>query len=161
LSLGPEHELSLSSSHDDDDFDFRPPSDLEQERHPSAASQVSDADLKMLSDSRVFRAPTPEPDRERRPLAYASLPPSPISSSPPPSQTRVPTSVYSDSGAHHHQPPFSLWDYLREELLSTDFDSHQELKWERVSNFLAIPLAMEKVGFEFYDLSSSEILILT
>jgi hypothetical protein len=41
--------------------------------------------------------------------------------------------------------PFSLWDYLREELLATDFDSHQELKWERVSNFLSMPLAMEKV----------------
>ena len=42
-------------------------------------------------------------------------------------------------------PPFSLWDYLREELLATDFDSHQELKWERVSNFLSVPLAIEKV----------------
>ncbi len=42
--------------------------------------------------------------------------------------------------------PFSLWDYLREELLATDFDSHQELKWERVSNFLNIPFAMEKVN---------------
>ena len=41
--------------------------------------------------------------------------------------------------------PFSLWDYLREEMLATDFDSHQELKWERVSNFLSVPLAIEKV----------------
>ena len=41
--------------------------------------------------------------------------------------------------------PFSLWDYLREELLATDFDSHQEMKWERVSNFLNVPLAVEKV----------------
>ncbi|KAG6882685.1 hypothetical protein C0992_010968 [Termitomyces sp. T32_za158] len=46
--------------------------------------------------------------------------------------------------------PFSLWDYLQEELLATDFDSHQEMKWERVSNFLSIPLAMEKIiGFGF------------
>ncbi|KAF8335752.1 eukaryotic membrane protein family-domain-containing protein [Cantharellus anzutake] len=43
--------------------------------------------------------------------------------------------------------PFSLWDYLREELLATDFDSHQELKWERVSNFLNVPLAIEKIIF--------------
>ncbi|KAF9038267.1 DUF747-domain-containing protein [Hymenopellis radicata] len=42
-------------------------------------------------------------------------------------------------------PPFSLWDYLREELLATDFDSHQELKWERVSNFLNIPIAIEQI----------------
>ncbi|KAH8828443.1 eukaryotic membrane protein family-domain-containing protein [Flagelloscypha sp. PMI_526] len=47
-------------------------------------------------------------------------------------------------------PPFSLYDYLREELLSTDFDSHQELKWERVSNWLAVPVALEKIiGFGF------------
>jgi hypothetical protein len=45
----------------------------------------------------------------------------------------------------YEPPPFSIWDYLREELLATDFDSHQELKWERVSNFLNIPVAMEKV----------------
>lgn len=42
--------------------------------------------------------------------------------------------------------PFSLWDYLQEELLATDFDSHQELKWERVSNFLNVPVAIEKVS---------------
>ena len=50
------------------------------------------------------------------------------------------------SDTHHVKlPPFSLWDYLREELLSTDLDSHQELKWERVSNFLRVPLALERV----------------
>lgn len=43
-------------------------------------------------------------------------------------------------------PPFSLWEYLREELLAADFDSHQELKWERVSNFLSIPVGVEKVS---------------
>lgn len=40
-------------------------------------------------------------------------------------------------------PPFSLYDYLREELLSTDFDSHQELKWERVSNWLGMPWPLD------------------
>lgn len=39
----------------------------------------------------------------------------------------------------------SLWDYLREEILATDFDSTQELKWERVTNFMAIPFWMEKI----------------
>ncbi|KAN0065053.1 hypothetical protein ACQY0O_001548 [Thecaphora frezii] len=41
--------------------------------------------------------------------------------------------------------PFSLWDYLQEEVLATDFDSTQELKWERVTNFIAIPFWMEKI----------------
>lgn len=86
----------------------------------------------------------------QRKLTYASLPPSPIHS---------PASASDDDGEETYpafqrkQPspspsretPFSLWDYLWEELLATDFDSHQELKWERVSNFMAIPLAIEKV----------------
>ncbi|EGO25815.1 hypothetical protein SERLADRAFT_348482 [Serpula lacrymans var. lacrymans S7.9] len=84
-----------------------------------------------------------------RPLIYASLPPTPILPSPPaspPPHNRVPP----PPAAEPHQPLFSLWDYLREELLATDFDSHQELKWERVSNFLSIPLAIEKIiGFGF------------
>jgi len=76
---------------------------------------------------------------KNEPQTYASLPPSPVSPSPPPLRRHK-----EERGA----PPFSIWDYLREELLATDFDSHQELKWERVSNFLSIPLAIEKVfGF--------------
>lgn len=42
-------------------------------------------------------------------------------------------------------PPFSLWDYLKEEVMATDFDSTQEMKWERVTNFIAIPFHMEKI----------------
>ncbi|UZJ52656.1 hypothetical protein CBS101457_001976 [Exobasidium rhododendri] len=42
-------------------------------------------------------------------------------------------------------PPFSLWDYLKEEVMATDFDNTQELKWERVTNFIAIPFWMEKI----------------
>jgi hypothetical protein len=78
---------------------------------------------------------------EPRPMIYASLPPSPILSPADPGilVPECPSPIT-------HDPPFSLWDYLREELLATDFDSHQELKWERVSNFLNIPLAMEKVS---------------
>ncbi|KAF5348675.1 hypothetical protein D9758_006827 [Tetrapyrgos nigripes] len=76
-------------------------------------------------------------------LTYASLPPTPLSASPPITPT-TPTFI------PYQPPPFSLWDYLREELLATDFDSHQELKWDRVYNFLNIPLAMEKIiGFGF------------
>jgi hypothetical protein len=96
----------------------------------------------------------------RPPLAYSSLPATPISSSPRPHTPppRLPSASF--HAAHdplpqqtcelEHSPddsaPFSIWEYLREELLATDFDSHQELKWERVSNFLSMPVAIEKVG---------------
>jgi hypothetical protein len=106
-------------------------------------------------------------DRRRSPpTAYASLPATPHletfegNDDPPPLNmplpvnTQVPILDPVPSRRRHTRedsktyapPPFSIWDYLREELLATDFDSHQELKWERVSNFLNIPVAMEKVG---------------
>ena len=83
--------------------------------------------------------------KQDQPPTYASLPPTPILPSPP-ARSPPPSARGPPLDAQSHQPLFSLWDYLREELLATDFDSHQELKWERVSNFLSIPLAMEKVG---------------
>lgn len=86
----------------------------------------------------------------RRPAAYSSLPPTPIVP-----EAYTPTTPMSPISPGYDTPeitkvvtqpgPFSLWDYLREELLATDFDSHQEQKWERVSNFLSMPVAMEKV----------------
>lgn len=128
---------------------------------PADSSFIRDSDaLEEIADSfrpsESFRTASShrhvyQREEERRaPLVYSSLPPTPISTSPPPhtftpesplSPTLPPELQAQDVSEH----PFSLWDYLREELLATDFDSHQELKWERVSNFLSIPLAMEKV----------------
>ncbi|KAJ9479545.1 Endoplasmic reticulum membrane protein 65 [Pseudozyma hubeiensis] len=53
-----------------------------------------------------------------------------------------------DSGtapSRQDNTPFSLWDYLKEEVLATDFDATQEIKWERVTNFISIPFWMEKI----------------
>ena len=71
--------------------------------------------------------------------AYASLPSTPLPLLSPPATEDKPTFIADDP------VPFSLWEYLREEVLATDFDSHQEMKWERVSNFLSVPLAVERV----------------
>ena len=92
--------------------------------------------------------------------AYASLPPTPILPSRPISPPSLLSPIAPDytNDNPHRDPddtPFSLWDYLREELLATDFDSHQELKWERVSNFLSMPLAIEKVWFQPLNHSST------
>ncbi|EMD37504.1 hypothetical protein CERSUDRAFT_114143 [Gelatoporia subvermispora B] len=89
----------------------------------------------------------------RPPLVYSSLPPTPITSpsplhgnsTPEPSSPTFPPSSSAETVDTYHEPPFSLWDYLQEELLATDFDSHQELKWERISNFLSMPVALEKI----------------
>ncbi|KAG0188112.1 hypothetical protein DFQ28_005366 [Apophysomyces sp. BC1034] len=51
-------------------------------------------------------------------------------------QSQTPSSI---------EPPFSYLDYLRDELTVSDFDSGQELKRERVTNFLGVPGAVEKL----------------
>lgn len=139
-----------SSSTSSRDFPFSP-------ERTSDDSGVEDDHFYPASDNdHPFRQASSETDRGRTPLAYASLPPTPITSSPPlqaspppfpPSMTSFP------SVETYYDPPFSIWDYLREELLATDFDSHQELKWERVSNFLNMPLALEKVSAACYTCS--------
>lgn len=48
-------------------------------------------------------------------------------------------------------PTVSLWDYLKEELTAADFESTQELKRERVANFLSVPIAFEKVCVRDYE----------
>jgi hypothetical protein len=42
-------------------------------------------------------------------------------------------------------PFFTLWDYFKDELTASDFDTLQELKRERVTNFLGIPWSIEKL----------------
>ncbi|CAA7260584.1 unnamed protein product [Cyclocybe aegerita] len=123
-------------------------SDYEEERH----LRLSDLKPRGRSTSPIKRI---FDDERPPPTAYASLPPTPILPSrpfSPPTPVSPLTSVFEPPlpQQEHHAVPFSLWDYLREELLATDFDSHQELKWERVSNFLSMPVAMEKIiGFGF------------
>ena len=128
--------------------------------HHESRSDLGDLDHIEDSSSALSHAePFPIlPPPDRPPLTYASLPPTPITSSPGGPRPREPTptrtappdkQAFDEHSSHvvreREPPPFSLWDYLREELLATDFDSHQELKWERVSNFLSMPIAIEKV----------------
>ena len=114
---------------DGSDYEEYQPLSLAEHRHRGRSSSPT---------RRIFAERPP-------PTAYASLPPTPILPSrpitPPVATDFEPPKARSPSS----DVPFSLWDYLREELLATDFDSHQELKWERVSNFLSMPWAMEKV----------------
>ena len=155
-SLSNGNDISLSSTHDSDDPGLWNSAELGNNTltvpaHPqplrfhASLRRLSDPHL-IMQDSRGFRVSSPSEDGPL--LTYASLPPTPMTSSPPPpasngEQYKLPQA---QEQSDVYITPFSLWDYLREELLATDFDSHQELKWERVSNFLSIPLAIEKVG---------------
>lgn len=130
-----------SSSASSTGFDFSPD-------HASDSGIEDEASLPISDDGSHFSRSDPPLASASQPKIYASLPPSPISPSPlqastPPYASGIPTFP---SAEIYHEPPFSIWDYLREELLATDFDSHQELKWERVSNFLHMPVALEKVS---------------
>lgn len=109
--------------------------DSQDTLHPTRAVDVEDPP----TFQEIFPASLPN----NKPFTYLSLPPTPITSSPPLDATRFPTTPAKPPTSY--QQPFSIWDYLQEELLATDFDSHQEMKWERVSNFLNIPYAIEKV----------------
>jgi len=137
-----------------------------QRPHLTDGSDYDDHRPSPLAELARTRGRSTSPTRsifEQRPLptAYASLPPTPIQPSRPfsPPLPVSPVKLVSEGTSSQPDPysvPFSLWDYLREELLATDFDSHQELKWERVSNFLSMPVAMEKVrGLEFYCLGTT------
>ncbi|CAE7225949.1 unnamed protein product [Rhizoctonia solani] len=109
-------------------------------------------DLEPLPVPAGLSQDTPKPEA---PKAYVSLPSTPVLGATIPEFSKTPrpqpvASHFIPRSAEDSQEPFSLWDYLQEELLATDFDSHQELKWERVSNFLNIPIAIEKiVGFGY------------
>lgn len=138
-------QLSLSSGHSSHDKVIDNDDGLDTPLPPTLSKRASESNLEALTDfSNAFREANLLQE-ERIPLTYASLPPSPITSSPPEHRHEPTPLVHAESLLREEAQLFSLWDYLREELLATDFDSHQELKWERVSNFLAIPLAMEKV----------------
>jgi hypothetical protein len=147
------NDISFSSTHDsDEDLNLRhsehqsdsSPEPLHPQPIPLRVPLMRLSDPPpILQNSRVFHTLSPSEDGPL--LTYSSLPPTPIASSPPHTPNaeryRLP-----QKQSDIYTPPFSLWDYLREELLATDFDSHQELKWERVSNFLSIPVAIEKVS---------------
>lgn len=149
-----ESNLSFSSMHDSDEELNLWHSEHQADASPELAQpqpvplrapirRLSDPPAILQDSHRMFRPSSPSEDGPL--FAYSSLPPTPIASSPPPT-SNAERSRLPPEQSDVYTPLFSLWDYLREELLATDFDSHQELKWERVSNFLSIPVAIEKVN---------------
>lgn len=146
-----EQDAVLSSPEHDSTVEFRKqskplvirttPSVLQQQDSEDTIPPTGAVDVE---DPPTFQGIFPTPLPNNKPFTYSSLPPTPITSSPSLDANGFPiTPIKSPTS---YQQPFSIWDYLQEELLATDFDSHQEMKWERVSNFLNIPYAIEKVN---------------
>lgn len=95
------------------------------------------------SSSPSVAALTPDsPTATTTPLS--PVPPSTPSSPVPPPD--LPSSRASQRQDHYGLPSMSFWDYLRDELTVADFDTAQEIKRERVTNFLAVPSSLEKVN---------------
>jgi len=148
------NDVSFSSTHDSDEDVDSWHSEHQADSSPEPANRQPipvraplarlSAPPSVLHDSHMFRAPSPCEDGPL--FTYSSLPPTPITLSPPPPSSNPERYRLLQDQSEVYTRPFSLWDYLREELLATDFDSHQELKWDRVSNFLSIPVAIEKVS---------------
>ncbi|KAF8606126.1 DUF747-domain-containing protein [Ceratobasidium sp. AG-I] len=153
--------FSTSRSSNPDYGRFTP---LASQTHATSSSSTA------AQPTRYYPTPSPPPAIERQPRpppvnlpsapfaeerkTYTSLPSTPVLAATRPEFPEVrkeaadltrPTSSQQVEEHEDDLEPFSLWDYLREELLATDFDSHQELKWERVSNFLNVPVAIEKI----------------
>ncbi|SCV73232.1 BQ2448_7157 [Microbotryum intermedium] len=51
----------------------------------------------------------------------------------------------SRSEVFHRLLPYTLWDYLQEEVLSVEVDGEQGVKSERVTNFLTVPGELERI----------------
>lgn len=81
------------------------------------------------------------------PTSPAEPQPSPIETSSPPQSLPVQQQEQRDQQQQPNEAlrQISFLDYLKDELTVADFDSAQELKRERVTNFLGVPGAIEKV----------------
>ncbi|CAD6887275.1 unnamed protein product [Tilletia caries] len=132
----------------------------QQQQQPSALPQLPLPSLPILTGSPSASShPTPKTELHEQQLPTANATPTPPKSA---ATTTTTTASASQQRTVHRttttartapppppppppvSAPFSLWDYLRDEVLATDFDSTQEIKWERVSNFMAVPFAVEK-----------------
>lgn len=113
-----------------------------RERHINGVTSQSPGLAPPLSPTKASDKPTLK--QSSSPLSNAdssTKPPQPSTSSKLPG--RRGSVVDEDTKASI--APFSLWEYLKEEVMATDFDSTQEMKWERVTNFVAVPWWVEKV----------------
>ncbi|KAG0236866.1 hypothetical protein BGW42_002364 [Actinomortierella wolfii] len=117
---------------------------LEENRNSSNAAQTPRPPSKQDSTDRHITPAVPPSSGNSQSRSLDG------STSHPSKTTQGPAEGYNSSlGDHTAQPIIvSLWDYLKEEMTASDFESTQELKRERVVNFFSVPIAFEKVPEE-------------
>ncbi|RUP51665.1 eukaryotic membrane protein family-domain-containing protein [Jimgerdemannia flammicorona] len=116
-----------------------PPS-LHVQRRPSPSDPPTalpyvNPDLDSTTAETQKTVPIPPP----KPVTETEIPPPTISAA----NIKPVTPLM--AAQHTEIPTFTIWDYLRDELMASDFDAQQELKRERVTNFLGVPAAIEKL----------------
>ncbi|KAF9972520.1 hypothetical protein BGZ73_004340 [Actinomortierella ambigua] len=116
---------------------------MEESRSTNTASQGTRPSSKQDSTDRRMNLPTAPngggANSQSRPLDGNSPHPSKLNSS-------QAEGLGSNMTDHTTYPvTVSLWDYLKEEMTASDFESTQELKRERVANFFSVPIAFEKM----------------
>jgi hypothetical protein len=128
-SLSPtQHRLRLlnhrhqrrNDEHQSTDDDYRSPSPLSSSASSPSPSSPSTPFVHQTPSSLYARSPSPAENDERRKKW--------------------------DGYRMQQIIPFSLWDYLQEEVLAVEMDGEEGVKSERVTNFLTVPGEVEKVS---------------
>lgn len=108
----------------------------------TATLEVRAVSTRTARDLLIWQAHSPGPTSS---FAY-SVPVSPVSASP-----ETPLSEHSfprDPNETPRKPrllPVSLWAYLSEEIKAEDVEESQDAKAERVTNFIRVPIEVEKI----------------
>lgn len=108
------------------------PESSPREKYTSASPLSSSPPSPRSHDSPDFDDPEPSTSFARSPS-----PPSPIE--------RWKRNTTWEGARGLQQLPFSLWDYLQQEVLAVEMDGEEGAKSERVTNFLTVPGEVEKV----------------
>jgi len=139
---------TISATEDD-----RPDYTLSPERSPSPvayrqsddhirANHASDPGVRYVDvDEDDERSISHSPEEPLYPHQEASF----LSQETSPSPDGASTPVRRRGGSSIAQLPFSLWEYLQDEIKAVELDGTTEFRSERVSNFFSVPMAVEKV----------------
>lgn len=135
-----DEEFVEAPTHEDDELDHSPHHRDHHQFHSTPVSRAATPVSPAVSvDSSSFWAPSPTADTAAQSEWAAA------------SSDHASTAAATTPIASHRTRkkmtmlPFSLWEFLKEEIRAQDLDGSQDPKGERVSNFLMVPMQVEQV----------------